>query len=267
MKDCIIGGCYGYNYDQIKYWINSINRSGFEGDKVLILFDSPDELHRQVEAQGFITIKAQQDPNVAPHVMRFIAIYDYLSRNDYRYVVTTDVRDVVFQYNPIVWIQENFDNHKIVTGSECLFYKDEPWGNQNLYETYGPYIYERFKNNIIFNVGILGGEGAYIRDLCLNIAINCIGRPVKICDQAVFNFLIQNEIYTERTYFARLANRWAAQLGTLADPHKMHYFSPLLLELPPTFDGNNVMVNDKPVCITHQYDRTPWKQAIESIYA
>jgi len=266
MKDCIIGGCYNYNYDQIKYWINSINRSGFNGDKVLVLFDSSDELSQRVEQEGFIVIRAAQDPSIAPHVMRFVSIYDYLSKNDYRFVVTTDVRDVVFQYNPINWIINNFDGHKLVCGSECLRYKDEPWGNQNLYETFGPYVYERFKNEVIYNVGILGGKGSYVRDLCLNIAINSINRPIKICDQAVFNFIINNEVYSKQMYFARLGDKWAAQLGTLNDTNKIHHFGPLLLEQPPTFDGKNVIVDNTPVCIAHQYDRTPWKQAIEEIY-
>ena len=266
MKDCIIGGCYNYNYDQIKYWINSINRSGFNGDKVLILFDAPDDLAQRVDQEGFIVIHSSLDPSIAPHVMRFIAIYDYLSKNNYRYVVTTDVRDVVFQYNPIEWLINNFDGHKLVCGSECLRYKDEPWGNQNLNETFGPYVYEKYKNEIIYNVGVLGGKGSYVRDLCLNIAINSINRPIKICDQAVFNFIINNDIYSNQMYFARLSDKWAAQLGTLNDTNKMQHFGPLLLEQPPSFNSKHVEVDNEPVCIVHQYDRTPWKETIEEFY-
>ena len=267
MTDCIIGGCYGYTYDQIKFWINSINRSGFQGDRVLILFDSPDELVQKVQEQGFTVVRAQQDPNIAPHVMRFIAIYDFLSQREYDRVVTTDVRDVIFQYDPIKWLHDHAFDHKIVCGSEGLYYRDEPWGNQNLYETFGPYIYEKFKNNVIFNVGVLAGDAEYVRDLVLSISVNSLNRPIKICDQAVFNFLIQNKIYEEQTFFARSTDRWATHLGTFADPSKMHHFGPRLLEQGPEFDGTKVNINGHPFCIVHQYDRTPWKQAIEEIYS
>lgn len=272
MKDCIIGGCYGYEYDQIKFWINSINRSGFTGDKVLIIFNSTAELNKKVEEQGFIVVPANQEPNIAPHVLRFFAIYDYLSKHDYRYVVTTDVRDVVFQLNPIEWLENLFlDNirrdYKLVCASEGLYYKDEPWGNQNLHETFGPYIYEHYKDNIIYNVGVLAGDSEYLRDLILNIAVNSLGRPIQVCDQAVFNFLIQNKIYSEKMFYGRVSSNWAAHLGTLADPNKMHYFGPRLLESVPTFDNNIVSINNEPFCIVHQYDRTLWKNRIEEIYS
>ena len=32
-KDLIIGAYTNYNWDQIKYWVNSIEKSGFTGDK------------------------------------------------------------------------------------------------------------------------------------------------------------------------------------------------------------------------------------------
>ena len=35
-KNLIIGGASNYTYDQVKYWINSIKKSGFEGDIVLV---------------------------------------------------------------------------------------------------------------------------------------------------------------------------------------------------------------------------------------
>jgi hypothetical protein len=39
MKDLIIGCSTNYDWSKLKYWINSINQSGFEGDKVLILMN------------------------------------------------------------------------------------------------------------------------------------------------------------------------------------------------------------------------------------
>ena len=279
MRDLIIGGCTNYDYDKVKCWINSVNRSGFDGDKVLIVFDGTEEFMKNVVENGFDVYNASLDKNVAIHVQRFLAISDYIRNNPARYVITTDVRDVVFQYNPVEWLEKNLGEKKIVVSSECLRYENEGWGNQNLYETFGPYVHNLLKKNIIFNVGILAGHGEYIRDLCFNIALHSQGKPIKICDQAVFNQLIDSVFYKDKIYFSQMANGWAANLGTVADERKMHVFKPHLLEGEPKFDGKFVYNEyDEKMCIVHQYLRTvnlgngqvenygQWLKDIEAIY-
>jgi hypothetical protein len=195
-----------------------------------------------------------------------MAIHDYLSKNDYRYVITTDVRDVVFQSNPVDWLYNNLGYKKIVVGSECLKYKDEPWGDNNIKETFGDYVYNKMRDNTIYNVGIIGGYGKYVSDLCLDITVNTVNRPIKICDQAVFNFLVMNQMYKDQIYFAGLQDNWAAHLGTIADSTKMDYFRPNLLEPEPTFDGKVVNSYGGIPVFAHQYDRTVWRGQIEKIY-
>jgi hypothetical protein len=67
---------------------------------------------------------------------------------EYDYVVTTDVKDVYFQ----AYLFKFLNSRKLVVASEALKYKDEPLGNENLMQAYGPYVYEHFKDNEIFNV-------------------------------------------------------------------------------------------------------------------
>lgn len=266
MNNLIIGGCYGYEFNQIKYWINSLNRCGFEGDKVLILFGNPTDLNQKIEEQGVKVFNYAYDGNVAPHVQRFLAIYDYLTKNEYDNVITTDVRDVIFQRDPFEWLEQH-SYPKIVAASECLKYKDEPWGNQNLHEAYGGYIHQLYKNNTIYNVGVFGGQYRAVRDMCLNIAINSINREIKICDQAVFNVTIYNDIYKNDMIFADVKDLWAAHLGTLADPSKLAYFKPNFLEnFTLEFKDDKLLINSIPVYIIHQYDRTHFKPALEKIY-
>jgi hypothetical protein len=80
-------------------------------------------------------------------------------------VITTDVRDVVFQNDPSIWLEKNLNNKHLIFGSECIAYEDEPWGTENLYHTFGPFVHSRFKKNTVYNVGVLAGEGEYMRDL------------------------------------------------------------------------------------------------------
>ena len=44
-KDLIVGVVDGYNWDQIKYWANSIDKSGFDGHKALVVYNM-DEIGR-----------------------------------------------------------------------------------------------------------------------------------------------------------------------------------------------------------------------------
>ena len=277
MKDLIVGCATNYDWSKLKYWVNSINRSGFEGDKVLILMNCDKDTVKKISDSGFSIIAFNQDSNgnlsynsnMMVHVERFFHIYQLLKDNLYRYVITTDVKDVVFQQNPSVWLENNFtDNDDLVFSSESMKYKDEPWGNQNLMETFGSQIYEDFKNNTIFNVGVLAGRGYAMKDLMMNIFASCLHRPIKICDQSTFNFLISRHPYLKSSIYSKSEDGWACQLGTTADPSKIEQFRPFLLEPSPKMEGDKVLTSEgKEYIIVHQYDRVPeWKKVIEAKY-
>ena len=278
MRDLIIGGATNYDWSKLKYWINSINQSGFEGDKVLILMNCDKDTVQKVTEAGFFVVGFQKDsegnltyPNTgrAPHVERFLHIYNFLSQNEYRFVVTTDVKDVVFQKDPIEYVSAALtDDKNLLFASESMLYKDEPWGNQNLLETFGDFIYQRFKNNEIYNVGVLAGRGHAVRDLICNIFIATQGRPIPICDQSTFNFMISMSPYKETSVYLKSEDAWAAQLGTTADPTKIDSFKPHLLESQPKLVDDVVTTSAGiPFTIVHQYDRVPhWRKVIEAKY-
>jgi hypothetical protein len=278
MKDCIVGCSTNYDWPKLKYWINSINQSGFEGDKVLILMNCDRDTVQKVTDAGFSIIAFNQDnqgnlvhqSQLMVHVERFIHIYKLLKDNDYRYVITTDVKDVIFQKNPVQWLEENLpEGHEdLVFSSESIKYKDEPWGRQNITECYGQGIYEDFKNNTIFNVGVLAGRGHAMRDLTLQLFLNCINRPIPIVDQAVFNVMISRHPYLKSSMYTKSEDGWACQLGTTADPSKINSFRPYLLEPSPKLDGDKVVTSTgMEYTIVHQYDRVPeWKKVIEAKY-
>jgi hypothetical protein len=266
MKDLIIGCSTNYDWSKLKYWINSINKSGFEGDKVMILMNCDSDTVKKVVDAGFSVIGFNKDENgnlnysssMPVHTERFLHIYNYLKDKDYRYVITTDVKDVVFQKNPIEFLEAECISKNLVFASESILYKDEPWGDQNLKETFGPFIYEQFKNNEIFNVGVLAGHGYAIRDLALNIFVACLNRPIPICDQSTFNFMISQNPYTSLSRYCFSEDGWAAQLGTTGDPSKASQFDPVLLEPKPKFNGDIVTTSKgKEFYIVHQYDRIP----------
>ena len=278
MKDLIIGCSTNYKWDTIKYWVLSIRRSGFEGDIALILMNCDSKTAYQVASCGVNIIGFNQDKDgnlvyqskLPVHVERFLHIYEHLSTHEYRYVITTDVKDVIFQTNPSKFLEEQLgQRQQLLFASESILYKDEPWGDNNLLETYGPYIHEKFRDNEIYNVGVLGGRHEAMKSLAINIFTAAINRPIPICDQSTFNFMISQLPYKDNSYsrYMKSEDGWACQLGTTADSSKIDEFRPKLLEPSPKFENGKVLTSTgKEFCIVHQYDRTEWRREIEAQY-
>jgi hypothetical protein len=267
MKNLIIGGCTNYGINQLKPWVLSVNETMPDADKVMCVGEASLETRKWIIDNNFKIIDMPK-LNVPVHVLRFLSIYEYLKEHwqEYEYVVTTDVKDVYFQTNPFVKLA--MTSYKLFAGSEGMLYKDEPWGNDNLMQAYGPYIHEIYKNNKIYNVGTIGGSSEYVKDLVFNIFTNAIHRPIPICDQAVYNVLIQTQPYKDCTFFAEQSDGWACQAGTTVDPSKIAQFRPFLTEEEPKFiDGLVKTCDGDTFSIVHQYDRVPeWKRFVQEKY-
>ena len=295
MKDIIIGGASNYTWNELRYWVNSIKKSGFEGDIALCMTNVTKEtidILRSKDVKLFLygTPKSDgsyvHDKKEVSHVERFAHIFHYLSstREKYRYVITTDTRDVIFQNNPSTWLENNLNEHKIVCSSEGLIYENEPWGNKNLLDAFGDYFHDMLKREVIYNVGTIAGEFKYVRDLLLMIFQMSINRPIPIVDQAVFNFLINFQPYKEMTRKTTHKDGWAVQLGTspqgvksgsgdigyVASQNPTEYIKYQMnyLDKTPIIENDIVMNQDRiPFTIVHQYDRVKeLSPAIKSIY-
>lgn len=278
MRDVVIGASSGLDWDTLRYWANSLEQSGFAGDKVIILMNCDRRTVREFMDRDFVVVGFEENDHgdyvhesaLVPHVERFIHVHDYVRRNGpFRWVITTDVRDVVFQQDPVVWLDQHMGGHDWVFASEGVRYQHETWGDQNLRETFGEYVYDIMKNNEIFNVGVLAGRSDAMQALCLNLFYHAMNRPISICDQAVFNFLISQKPYVDRALYTRSCQAWACQAGTTADPRRLPQLRHHVMDQLPQLHGDTV-VNTQgwPYCIVHQYDRVPaWHAELVKKYA
>ena len=261
-RNLIIGGFTNYGINELKPWVLSAKEVAGNNDVVLVYGNTSQETLDWLQEQGILLWPMIGVQNVPIHVLRFLSIYEMLRQKweEYEYVVTTDVKDVYFQSNPFEIFEQPLyqnNNYKLVVASEGLIYKDEPWGNQNLYQTYGPYVYELFKDNEIFNVGTFGGHAEYVKDMVFNIFTNATNRPIPIVDQAVFNVLINTQPFKDVILYT---HEWACELGTVMDPSKIQSFRPNLLFSEPIWEGEQVLrppLGLTPFPIVHQYDRVP----------
>ena len=298
MKDLIIGGASNYTWDHLKYWVNSIKRSGFNGDIVLVATNMSKETIDKVTAEGVkleLYGQMQEDGSIkahgngAPHVERFFYLWNFLrtKKDAYRFVVVTDTRDVVFQSDPMFWLEKTISTTSwdIIASSEGMRYEDEPWGNRNLLEAFGPYFHKLYKSCPIYNVGVIGGYCDYVCDLFFMIFQMSINRPIPIVDQAVFNVIINQMPYTDIIKRTVNADAWAAQLGTTEqairsgagdigmraaqDPSEIILYKTKYLDKQPDIDEEGYVVNSsgQRFAIVHQYDRCGfWKDKIMERY-
>lgn len=220
-KTLIIGYASGYDWDNIKHWITSIKATSFAGDIVLVTTNISADTLNKLNGTGIISYaygKQADDGSYSnsaqtvPHVERFFYLWsalDNMSAEDYDQVITTDVRDVYFNRNPELHFP---DGVNLAVSSEGMNYRDEPWGNNNLADAYGPYFHYRLADKPIFNVGVIGGRFEHVKKLLLNIFLMSINRPIQIVDQASFNVII-HEMYPEDQVW-KDPPEWAVNLGT-----------------------------------------------------
>jgi len=248
MKDLIISVIANYNVDKIKNYINSINNCGFNGDKIMVAYNLSAETIKYLQNNGWQIVEGQL--NGYPHMQRLIDIYWVLKQIDteYRYVITTDVRDVVFQTNPSDYLEKNLKN-KILVSSENVLYKNEPWGVKNILEGYNQLLLERFENSITCNVGVIAGHRNDITDLLLlNYLVSQSGNTNHYTDQSSFNFIIHNELIKDSVQIEGLETNWALQMGTLSNKN-------LIGKYELKIKDGLVYHNESPFVIVHQYDR------------
>lgn len=283
MKDLLIGCITNYTFDKIQYFVNSIDRSGFTGYKVMVVYNVPFSTVEELRKRNWLVMSFNTDTanrrytyknNFRIMCDRQLHYYETIQQiqnefGDVRYVLAIDPKDVIFQYNPSNWLEKNMGDKKINVGCESLLYKDEPWGNHNLMESFGESAYEKCKDNLIFNCGTVAGEWKAMSELFLNIYFMCVGSPNETPDQAALNILLSLDIYKNVTRFTMSEEAWACQAGTTVDMKVLAKSKDKLVEPQPFLDGDIVKTSKGiPYALVHQYDRIPnWKSIIEKKYS
>ena len=269
-KDLIIGAFNNYtDYDVLKPWVQSIKDSGFKGDTVLIAIGTTEELCKEISKEGVIVVSVPNDNKMMIHMLRFIYIFDFLKNNQYRYVISTDVRDVIFQKNPIDYLEKNLTNNRIIASSEIIKIEDEEWNRGNILKNFGKYFYDEIKDNVVCNVGILAGHADAIRDLCFYLYQMSLNRPDWVADQAAYNILLGFGPWKDFAHTTTLKEAWAINAHVTNKPDLIQKLEPYLLEKRPHMNGEGFICNDDgvPFCIVHQYDRVPeWMEYYSKKY-
>ena len=231
MKDLVISAVANYTPDKIRLYVESLNRSGFEGDKVMICYNLPEETFSYLKNNGWECYRGELVGH--PHMKRLIDIWWFLENDSrkWNHIITTDVRDVVFQSNPSEWLSNNLTK-EILIASECVDYQNESWGQKNIHEGYGGIFWDWIKDKIIGNVGIMAGKYGSIKNLImLNWLVSQAGDTQHFTDQSSLNLIIHNSLIKDKI---DLNSNFCLQVGTLNKEYNLTEY-----------------------CLIHQYDRNP----------
>ena len=282
MKDLVIGCITNYTFDKIEIFVKSLEQSGFDGHKAMVVYNVPFSTVEELQNRGWLVIGFNSDENKKQYTYkddfrimcgRQLHYYETIQAiqsqfGDLRYIIAPDPKDVIFQLNPSKWLEENLGDKKINVGCESLRYKDERWGSNNLLESFGETVYDRCKENLIFNCGTVAGDWKIMSELFLNIYLMCVGSPNKTPDQAALNTLLSFDAYKMITNFAMSEDAWACQAGTTIDTKVTSYAKDKLVEPQPILDGDIVKTSKGiPFTLVHQYDRIPeWNKILTEKY-
>ena len=252
MRNLLIGAISGnYGIKDVDRWVESSNIFGCE--RILLLYNNTNsELSEYLLSKNIDVIVPEFDmygqyttkfeTNTANndlessynlvHNVRFFHIWQILNDTEYDKVLITDVRDVYFNRDPFEYVPHNL----IIASSEVVKYENEDWNKRHLFVNLGGIGTDTLIDKEVYNVGVFGGCGHYVRNICRDIYLMSIGKKL-VADQTSFNYLIQTT-YKDDVMFTDLTNNFAVHLDVIAKGFV-------------TFDMNTL---DR-YFIVHQYDR------------
>ena len=257
MKDLVISAIANYMPEKIKIYVESLNDSGFDGDKIMICYNIPKETIDYLTLTGWECYGAELIGH--PHMKRLIDMWYFLDTTDrqWNHIITMDVRDIFWQTNPSDWLEENIKT-EIIVASECIKNEDEPWAHKNIHEGFGPIFWESIKQNIVANVGVIAGKHQSVKDLLQLVwMVSQSGDTRHFTDQSALNLIINNSLLKDKI---EVNSDFALQVDTLRKDTRFE---------KKTYSIQNeiVMNGEIPYVLVHQYDRNEeLKYLIENKY-
>jgi len=262
VKYTIVGCITKYGVEQIRPFIESIEQSGFKGDKLMLVYEITQDTIDYLKNKGWLLIQSEPQQHII--LQRFRDMYQVLHQYETDVVIWVDVKDIIFQKDPTEWLNK-WMRRDILAFSESLKFGDEAWARLNAGTSF-PMEWEWLQNKEIHCAGTIVGKRDAIRDLFIDIYRWSLttSNPEQLADQAAYNILIHLHQFKDKVQFVKQQEGFAAQLHLkLKKGDTLPY-----TEILPNIDGIEVK-NEKGELYTlvHQYDRNEeLKKLIENKY-
>ena len=278
MTDLVIGFAAKFDWAALEPYAVSLVRSGFKGKKVLFAQALTADAADKLRDLGFellpIPVIDYSDLEITKggyfaYVARFLLIHRYLYDNpDFRFVVCADTRDVVFQKDPMVWLEQNIGDAKLVAASEHIYHWAQK-GNTQWIEKDFKEVDAAIMSQLVYCSGLISGLADYVRDLTM--AIYLMGRTISGttwgADQPSYNAIMHQKAYADITLVPTMSDAYCLHLVVVA----FEEYRKMLVDAPPPLqfgtdlsDGINPdhmwdydLRDIEHFAIIHQVDRMP----------
>jgi hypothetical protein len=269
-NDLVLGVFANYSFEWLEAYLVSLSRCGFKGRKVFMVWNIAAEVRAKLIEFGFELVDVPPANMSVKFCHNFFEYRDKLAfeylrdhSGEFRFVFWMDIRDLVFQTDPSVWMEQNLGDKKIVVASECILIKDETINDGWLKNVYDAETYHRIRPHEVLNGGTFAGTQDAIRDVFERI-YNVAKNTSEIAEQAALNVILRDDEFKNDVIVPRMADGFAA-VGYGFGNKLQHIWKD---ECPDIRQGILYPKGDQtPFCIVHQYDRNKdWRHQIASRY-
>jgi hypothetical protein len=271
-NDLLLGVFANVDMSWIEAYMVSSQRCGFRGRKILLVWNLHPTVRAKLTEYGFELVDVPQGiPGGDWHVShknfyeyRDVLAYEFLRDrgHEFRYVFWMDIRDLIFQSDPSVWMEKNLDDKKLVIATESYYIKNEAC-NDNWIKNIFPADYTRLREHEALNGGTFAGTPEVLAEV-FKRTVAIAKATHEIAEQAALNYIAREKDFESITLVPRVSEGFAI-VGYAFGNLPNHFWLDPGPELRKGIlypKGSN-----EPSCIVHQYDRNrDWKYPVGDCY-
>src|ERR1035437_888141 len=254
--DLMVGVVFNLrSWFRIEPYAVSLVKSGFRGTKIMFVQNIDRESELNLLNLGFTPIGFSMPMGINSCHLRYVPLIDWLKDkcNLFRYVIWTDVRDVIFQSDPSVWLENHLAPHKLIGCDEGFLIKNDTMSNDLWLEIVSGHDYDWVRKEAALCTGTIAGEPKIVLELFQKMYEASKSFPAFFgLDQGLLNYVFRLSPFNEVSRVVHADESFALQAcgwATHPDAEKVCK--------PPRFDYEEGAAypqdSENPYTIIHQY--------------
>src|ERR1039457_4068417 len=241
-NDCILGVLsgtkYARKYEGIESYLVSIERSGFKGRKVMIVWNIHPIAQRLLLKYGFEIIDVPNQTE-AFFIARIHVVIDYLKDHyqEFRYIFWLDIKDLILQSDPSIWMEKHIGTNDIVAANECVTIEQEETNQLWAKDVLGMSRYLEIKDEEVINGGTWAGKAEPIMNVFQQVyqIVKDYKGSYPPCQVAI-NYVLRQPPFKKSLYIPRWSESFAACLHPMWSWSARTKCKPVLRDKPPILD-------------------------------
>jgi hypothetical protein len=231
------GPNYGFKYPGVESYIVSINRSGFAGRKVMIVWNIHPETRRALVVHGFEVVDLSPWPPDRFFHARMRVAWEYMRDHykEFRYCFWLDIKDLLLQSDPSLWMEQNIGKAQLVGSTECTALAECETNNLWIRTIFGDKVFNQIGHEETINGGTWAGYAEPMMEVFHRVhnLIKDYGGPYPPC-QAGINVALHTD-FKSMLYIPRWEKGFAACMHPFWSPWRVP-MAPYLRDKPPVLD-------------------------------